>query len=156
MYILFSSSTELRIQPSKPKKMKGQRQYTTLWTRSFNLFREHVERGGRGSLVVDAGKKGGSRILITLDLPGERVNHVQPPPRTWKPTGRRKRDAERREAWLCRRRREAWLKRRGECGEQAGTPAYPLVAPASHPVITTTDRALRGLTIDIGVLPCVA
>ena len=101
-------------------------------------------------MVVDAGKKGGSRILITLDLPNERVNHVQPSPRTWKPTGRRKRDAERREAWLCRRRREAWLKRRGECGELAGTPAYPLVAPASHPVITTTGHSSTGAELGTG------
>ena len=59
-------------------------------------------------MVVDAGTRGGSRIVLTLDLPSERVNRVQPPPRTWKPTGRQKRDAERREAWLCRR-REEWL-----------------------------------------------
>ena len=114
--------------------LQGRKMYTTTWTRSFNFFRDHCERGGRGCLKVDAGKEGGTRITMTLELPGgrgEMFNSVQRPPRTWKPAGRRKRDAERREAWL-RRRREAWLERRGERGELAGAPANPLCAPASQ------------------------
>ena len=46
-------------------------------------------------MVVDAGTVGGSKIVPKLDLPGERVNRVQPPPRTWKPTGRQEQDPER-------------------------------------------------------------
>ena len=125
--------------------------YTTTWEHSLQLFREHCEQGGSGSLKVEAGKKGGSTILLALELPDGllRRRSAQRSSRTWKPAGRIRRDQERMEEWL-QRRREAWPRNRGE--ERRGSEVNPpvtLFAPEkpAHPVLgprCTTGEALLG------------
>ena len=72
------------------------------WNRIVEVFRQHVESGGRGSLRVDTGEDGARRISLALDLKDGLVRWRRKPP------GRRRRDQLRREAWLRRKEEKRW------------------------------------------------
>ena len=63
----------------------------------MDVFKHHVESGGRGSLRVEHGEDGARRIYLSLDLKEGLVWRRRKPP------GRRRRDQLRRETWLRRK-----------------------------------------------------
>ena len=94
--------------------MEGQSQPSCL-TQIFDLYKQHISEGGGGKISVIVGASGNRRVELVLDLKGApfvpaaepariftayRTGNQPKSPRRNKPPSKRRRDRERKEAWI--------------------------------------------------------